>query len=42
MVTVLMKMMGQNLHLAFNIVESRALRPVGSRFATSMVSDVFG
>lgn len=42
MVTVLMKMMGQNLHFAFSDVESRAPRPVGRKFATSMASDVFG
>lgn len=42
MVLVMLMMQGKNLHFAFGVVESRALRPVEREFATSLGSDVFG
>lgn len=42
MVLVMLIVLEENLHFAFDVVESRALRPVEREFATSMASDVFG
>lgn len=42
MVLVMLIVLEKNLHFAFGVVESRALRPVEREFATSMASDVFG
>lgn len=42
MVLVMLMVMEKNLHFAFGVVKSRALRPVEREFATSMASDVFG
>lgn len=39
---VMVMTLENNLHFAFGVVESRALRPVEREFATSMAPDVFG